>query len=53
MITSLIMTDVDVRINFKDFGRHPFTSLSPEEYAMFVKKTNDKLRQTAKSTTVS
>jgi serine/threonine protein kinase len=32
MITSLIMTDVEVRINFKDFGKHPFTSLSPEEY---------------------
>lgn len=32
MITSLIMTDVDIRINFKDFGKHPFTSLGPEEY---------------------
>jgi serine/threonine protein kinase len=44
MITSLIMTDVDLRINFKDFGRHPFTSLSPEEYVIFVQKTNEKLK---------
>jgi hypothetical protein len=51
MITSLIMTDVDIRINFKDFGKHPFTSLSPGEYHVFVDKTNAKLRskQTALS----
>lgn len=51
MITSLIMTDVEIRINFKDFGKHPFTSLSPGEYHVFVDKTNAKLR--SKQTAVS
>ena len=51
MITSLIMTDVEIRINFKDFGKHPFTSLSPGEYHVFVEKTNAKLR--SKQTAVS
>lgn len=44
MITSLIMTDVEIRINFKDFGKHPFTSLSPEEYKIFVEKSSEKIK---------
>ena len=44
MITSLIMTDVEIRINFKDFGKHPFTSLSPEEYKIFVEKSSERIK---------
>ena len=43
MIISLIMTDVEVRINFKDFAEHPFTKLSPDEYAKFIDKSSKKI----------
>ena len=52
MITSLIMTDVDLRINFEDFGKHPFTNLGPNEYVAFVQMAMEKLKQ-KQSTAIS
>lgn len=49
MITSLIMTDVNIRINFKDFGKHPFTSLNHEEYQIFVEKASERIKQSSKN----